>query len=65
MNQQDIDRRSLVTHRIIAARFRAQPELIDRVHANLARWTPEEGRHSVDPCRADRMSALLTLTADF
>lgn len=130
MTHQDIDRRSLMMHRIIAARLRAQPELIAVVNANMARWNcperhwwrewsailstqtvqeianlieqegedacrmrqsapfagiltpkevwelkrqfkielesaaPAEGRHSVDPCRADRMSALLTLAAD-
>jgi len=125
MNHQAIDRRSLMMHRIIAARLRAQPELIAVAYTNLERWncperhwwrewsailssqtveeianlierededacrmrqsapfagvlTPKEvwelkgqfkiglekdalveGRHSVDPCRADRMSALL------
>lgn len=44
MNHQDIDRRSLMMHRIIAARLRAQPELIAVAHANMARWNcPERG----------------------
>jgi hypothetical protein len=44
MNHQDIDRRSLMMHRIIAARLRAQPDLIAVAHANMARWNcPERG----------------------
>ena len=44
MNHQDIDRRSLMMHRIIAARLRAQPELMAVAHANMARWNcPERG----------------------
>ena len=42
MNHQDIDRRSLMMHRIIAARLRAQPELIAVAHANIARWNCPE-----------------------
>ena len=42
MNHQDIDRRSLMMHRIIAARLRAQPELIAVAHANMARWNCPE-----------------------
>ena len=38
MNHQDIDRRSLMMHRIIAARLRARPELLAVAHANLQRW---------------------------
>jgi hypothetical protein len=126
MNHQDIDRRSLMMHRIIAARLRAKPDRVAvmqgsrglqptgeqaafpcrvatphpdskclavpavslrdtgsatnhfrglkptatmRHHyvvkrhsaSGMTTWgaLPEEGRHSVDPCRADRMSALL------
>ncbi len=44
MNHHDIDRRSLMMHRIIAARLRAQPELIAVAHANLERWNCPE-RH--------------------
>jgi len=44
MTHQDIDRRSLMMHRIIAARLRAQPELLAVAHANMARWNcPERG----------------------
>ena len=44
MNHQDIDRRSLMMHRIIAARLRAQPELMAVARANMARWNcPERG----------------------
>ena len=44
MNHEDIDRRSLMMHRIIAARLRVQPELMAVVHANIARWDcPERG----------------------
>lgn len=44
MNHQDIDRRSLMMHRIIAERLRARPELMEVAHANMARWNcPERG----------------------
>ncbi len=42
MTHQDIDRRSLMMHRIIAARLRAQPELMAVAHANMARWNCPE-----------------------
>ena len=38
MNHEDIDRRSLMMHRIIAAQLRARPELMEVAHANMARW---------------------------
>ena len=44
MTHQDIDRRSLMMHRIIAARLRARPEFIEVAHDNMARWNcPERG----------------------
>ena len=44
MNHQDIDRRSLMMHRIIAARLRARPEMMAVARANMARWNcPERG----------------------
>jgi hypothetical protein len=42
MNHQDIDRRSLMMHRIIAARLRARPELMEVARENLARWNCPE-----------------------
>ena len=42
MNHHDIDRRSLMMHRIIAARLRARPELMAVAHANMARWNCPE-----------------------
>jgi len=42
MTHQDIDHRSLMMHRIIAQRLRAQPELIAVAQANMARWNCPE-----------------------
>ncbi|MES2705417.1 MAG: hypothetical protein V4726_02330 [Verrucomicrobiota bacterium] len=42
MNHQDIDRRSLMMHRIIAQRLRAQPELIVVAQTNMSRWNCPE-----------------------
>lgn len=42
VNHQDIDRRSLMMHRIIAERLRASPELINVARENLARWNCPE-----------------------
>ena len=38
MTHTAIDRRSLMMHRIIAERLRAEPALLDIPRANLARW---------------------------
>ena len=44
MIHQDIDRRSLMMHRIIAGRLRARPELMEVARENLERWNcPERG----------------------
>ena len=42
MNHQDIDRRSLMMHRIIAERLRARPELVSVAKENMARWNCPE-----------------------
>ena len=41
---QRIDRRSLELHRAIAAKLRAQPELLAIAHDNLARWSVVNSR---------------------
>jgi len=42
--RQRIERRSLELHRAIAAKLRAQPQLIAIAHGNLARWSAAAGR---------------------
>lgn len=36
--------RSLAYHRVVAARLRTQPHLLDLARTNLSRWLPEAGR---------------------
>ena len=45
---QEIDARSLELHRLIAARLRREPELLDRVRRTLLRW-----RDPANPSRAE------------
>jgi hypothetical protein len=35
----EIDRRSLLLHRIISARLRGDPELLERVNETVSRWS--------------------------
>ena len=41
---QRIDRRSLELHRAIAAKLRANPDLLEIARGNLARWSATVGR---------------------
>ena len=44
MTHTAIDRRSLMMHRIIAERLRANPSLLETARANMTRWNcPERG----------------------
>ena len=45
---QEIDARSLEMHRLVAAKMRREPELLDRVRRTLARW-----RHPGNPSRSE------------
>ena len=49
---QEIDARSLELHRLIAAKVRRDPALLDRVRLTLRRW-----RDPGDPSRSDRYLA--------
>jgi hypothetical protein len=42
-----IDERSLVMHRLIAAKVRASPVLLDKARENLRRWQKTEGSPSL------------------
>jgi len=44
MSPDRLERRSLELHRAIAAKLRAQPELLAIAHENIQRWSAQGGR---------------------
>lgn len=56
-----IDQRSIAMHRLIAAKLRAAPELLEIAHDNLRRWEQSAGRSKP---YLDRWKELLTQPLD-
>jgi hypothetical protein len=52
-SHQEIDARSLELHRLIAAKVRREPELLDRVRLTLQRWRDPGNLSRADPYLAE------------